>query len=257
MKPSAMLFDLDGTIYQEGALISGAVEVLDLLKAIQIPFRFITNNTRMRKNKIVAMLGNMGLIISSDDIFAAPHAAVLYCQNKGYKNILLAVQDKEIEEDFSAFKLVKHNPEAVVLGDMGKEFTFELINTLFNHILSGAELVSMHKNRFWKSDDGYTIDVGAFVSALEFASGQSASIMGKPNANLFLLASLQWDIPSSKIVVVGDDIESDVCGASNAGMGSVLVKTGKFRNENLYDSNIVPNYIINSIADLPDTLKLS
>ena len=257
MRPSAILIDLDGTIYQGKALVPGAVEVLLYLKNAKIPYRFITNTSRMSKKKLVILLRDMGLNVSPHDIFASPHAAVIYCQNKGYNKILLSVQDKEMEEDFSSFQLVDHNPEAIVLADMGNKFTFKLINSLFNHMLNGAELIAMHKNRFWKSIDGYTLDVGAFVSALEYASGKSAAVMGKPNTNLFVLASQEWNLPANDILMVGDDIEVDVGGALKSGMKSVLVKTGKFRSENLQNFNFTPNYIINSIADLPSILNLA
>jgi len=256
MKPGALLLDLDGTIFQGRALIPGALEALLFLKNAQIPYRFITNATRMTKKKLVLMLGDMGLSVSSDDIFSAPHVAAIYCKNKGYKKILLSVPDKEMEEDFSTFQLVDHNPDAIVLGDMGAGFTFNLINSLFNHILDGSELVALHKNRFWKSADGYSLDIGAFVSALEYASGRPASIMGKPNSNLFVLASREWNLPAEKILMVGDDIEGDVGGALNAGMKSILVKTGKFRSETLPSYDIKPNYIIDSIADLPGIIDL-
>ena len=256
MKPRGILFDLDGTIYQGNSLIPGALDTLQHLKNAQIPYRFITNATRMTKKSLVRMLSGMGLAVSQNKIFSAPHAAAIYCHLKDYKKILLIVQDNEMREDFSAFQLVNHNPDAIVLGDMGAGFTFELINNLFNIILGGAELIAMHKNRFWKSDDGFTLDIGAFVSALEYASGTPASIVGKPNSNLFVLASHEWNFSTDKILVVGDDIEGDVCGASRAGMKSALVKTGKFRNENLNSFDIIPNYIIDSIADLPSILDL-
>jgi len=256
MRPAAILFDLDGTIYHGKTLIPGVEDVLVLLEDAQIPYSFITNTTRMTKKKIVLMLRGLGLSVSLDIIFAAPHAAVSYCKNRGYKKILLVVQDIEMEEDFFEFQLVDYKPEAIVLGDMGNGFTFNLINNLFQHILNGAELVAMHKNRFWNSADGYLLDIGAFVSALEYASGKPASIMGKPNSNLFVLASQKWNVPADKILVVGDDIESDVVGALNAGMKSVLVKTGKFRSDNLQSSSIKPNYIIDSIADLPSIIDL-
>ena len=256
MRPGAILFDLDGTLYQGRALIPGAREVILFLKNAHIPHRFITNTTRMTKKNLVLMLENMGLSVSLDSVFAPPHAAAIYCQNKGYNKILLAVQDVEMSEDFSKFELVEHDPDAIVLGDMGSGFTFNMINALFNHILGGAELLALHKNRFWISPDGYQLDVGAFVSALEYASGKRASIMGKPSSNFFIMASSKWNIPSNKILMVGDDIEGDVVGAFNAGMGSVLVKTGKFSDEVLQSSNIKPNYIIDSIADLPSIIDL-
>ena len=135
MRPDAILFDLDGTIYQGSCIIPGAIDTLNVLTNAHIPYRFITNATRLTKKKLVLVLEKMGLSVSSDDIFSAPHAAAIYCQNKGYKKILLAVPDREMEADFSDFQLVDNNPDAIVLGDMGAGFTFNLINNLFNHLL--------------------------------------------------------------------------------------------------------------------------
>ena len=82
MRPSAVLLDLDGTVYQGNVLIPGAYETLSFLKNASIPFRFITNTTRLTKRKLVFMLGDMGLSVSLDDIFAAPHAAAIYCKKR-------------------------------------------------------------------------------------------------------------------------------------------------------------------------------
>ena len=104
--------------------------------------------------------------------------------------------------------------------------------------------------------DGLALDLGAFISALEYASNKSAAVIGKPNANLFKLAVRSWNVSENSIYVVGDDLDGDIGGAQNAGMKSILVKTGKFREKNLDTSKIDPDYIINSIADLSGLIKL-
>lgn len=255
--PGGVLFDLDGVIFQGDSLIPGAKDVTLKLQAARIPYRFITNTTRMTKNNLVNMLGKMDFSVTAEEIFAAPHAAVEYCKLKGYKHISLIVPDEKMEEDFSFFHLVDEKPEAIVVGDMGKLFTFDLLNRLFLNIINGAELIAMHKNRYWKSASGLTLDLGAFISALEYAAGKSAVIVGKPDPNLFKFAIYDWGLPENSIYVVGDDLDGDIGGAHNAGMKSVLVKTGKFKEENLERSEIKPDHIINSVADLPNIFQLN
>ena len=85
--PGGVLFDLDGVIFQGDGLIPGAEDVILKLQAARIPYRFITNTTRMTKNNLVNMLSKMGFSVTPEEIFAAPHAAVEYCKLKGYKNI--------------------------------------------------------------------------------------------------------------------------------------------------------------------------
>ena len=257
IKPGGVLFDLDGVLFQGTSLMSGSKEILSALTGAGIPYRFITNTTRMTKNNLVKMLGDMGLAVDSNDIFTAPHAAAEYCELKGYNKILLFVPDQEMQKDFSAFQLVENNPDAVVVGDMGALFSFGLLNKIFRIIIDGAELVAMHKNRYWAPAGGLALDLGAFISALEYASNKSAAVMGKPNANLFKLAVRSWSVSKGSIYVVGDDLDGDIRGAQNAGMKSILVKTGKFRDKNLENLKIVPDYIINSIADLSGLIQFN
>ena len=251
-----VLLDLDGVIYQGSSLIPGAVETIHILQHNNIPFRFITNTARMTKKNLVSKLHSMGLSIEINEVFAAPHAAVEYCKGREYTAIDLVVPDKEMKEDFSDFSLNVESPQAVVLGDMGHGFTFGLLNSLFKKILNGAELVAMHKNKHWHSGSELTLDLGAFVSALEFVSEKEAVLIGKPSPYLFQLAAQSWGIPFQSIYMVGDDMVADVGGANNVGMKSVLVKTGKFRKEWLSHPGGKPNHIINSIADLPSLLQL-
>ena len=255
--PGGILFDLDGVIYEGNSLIPGSLGVLNKIQLAEIPYHFITNTTRMTKNNLVSFLKGMGLNVAPESVFSAPQVALEYCKLKGYKKISLIVPDPEMEQDFSSFQLVDINPDAIVLGDMGQLFTFELLNRLFNEAINGAHIVAMHKNRYWKSAKGLTIDLGVFVAALEYASGKSAAVMGKPDPNMFRLAIRPWNVPPDSVFVIGDDVEGDVIGAKTAGMKSVLVKTGKFREDVLAQSKTKPDHIIESVASLPSLLKLS
>ena len=257
MHDIGILFDLDGVIYQGDFLISGAKESINLLRQNNIPCRFITNTTRMTKKNLVTKLQAMGLTLEVNEVFAAPHAAVEYCKNMAYTTIDLVVPDNEMEEDFIDFDLHAENPQAIVLGDMGNLFTFDLLNTLFKKILNGAEIVAMHKNKYWHSGNGLALDLGAFVTALEFATEKEAVVIGKPNPHLFQLAVKPWGLSFQSIYMVGDDIGGDIGGANNVGMQSILVKTGKYREESLKRSEITPDFIINSVADLPELLQLN
>jgi len=257
MAEFGVLFDLDGVVYQGDSLIPGAKKIINILRHKSIPMRFITNTTRMTKQNLLTKLESMGLTLKINEVFAAPHAAIDYCKAKGYNRIELVVPDKKMEVEFAEFDLNTKDPEAIIIGDMGELFTFNLLNGLFNKILHGAKIVALHKNKYWNSGKGLILDVGAFVSALEFASGESAVVLGKPKPLLFQLAVQTWGLPFQSIYMVGDDIDSDISGAKNVGMQSILVKTGKFHNKILEISDVKPDFLINSIADLSTLLKLS
>jgi ribonucleotide monophosphatase NagD (HAD superfamily) len=99
------------------------------------------------------------------------------------------------------------------------------------------------------------LDTGGFVALLEFASGKTARVLGKPSTDFFQLAARRLGCRLENIVVVGDDLTTDVAGARKAGARAVLVRTGKFSDESLAESFIEPDLIIDSVADLPRAIE--
>ncbi len=75
-----------------------------------------------------------------------------------------------------------------------------------------------------------SLDAGAFVAALEFASQRQAIVLGKPAPGFFHSALATIPCAAAEAAMVGDDAETDVAGALNAGLGqALLVRTGKYR----------------------------
>ena len=113
-----------------------------------------------------------------------------------------------------------------MVGDIGAVWSYPLLNTVFNELMNGAKLVAMHRNKYWQTEDGLRMDIGAFVAGLEYVSGCQAVVIGKPAAVFFRLAVESLNLPTEKIAMIGDDIETDVSGGQAAGLKGILVKTG-------------------------------
>ena len=121
----------------------------------------------------------------------------------------------------------------------------------FAELQSGAELYCLHKNRWWQTSRGPLLDAGAFVAGLEYASDLDATVLGKPSPSYFAAALEHLDAEPELTWIVTDDLEDDVRGAQLFGMRTVLVRTGKFRPETLDRSDVVPDIVLSSIAQLP------
>jgi len=117
--------------------------------------------------------------------------------------------------------------------------------------MRGAKILALQKNRYWHTPEGLTIDAGAVVAALEFASGKRSLVIGKPRKDFFLQAAHKLGLPPDELAVIGDDIESDIKGGQSAGMYTIAVKTGKYREYIAEKTKIQPAAVIDSIADLP------
>jgi ribonucleotide monophosphatase NagD (HAD superfamily) len=126
--------------------------------------------------------------------------------------------------------------------------------------MNGAKVLALHKNRFWQKPDGLHLDLGVFVAAIEYATGKEATILGKPSTDFFHGICKALDVAPEHTLMVGDDIESDIGGAQQAGLKTVLVQTGKYRAEFVKQvgkqQGLKADMIIPSIADLPDALSL-
>ena len=98
------------------------------------------------------------------------------------------------------------------------------------------------------------LDSGAFVAGLEYATGIEATVLGKPSPAYFAAALDTLAAEPELTWLVTDDIDADVRGAQLFGMRTALVRTGKFRPEDLDASAVVPDVVVSSVAQFPDWL---
>lgn len=251
-----VLFDLDGTIYEGEHLIPGAAEVLQRCRSAGMPFRFVTNTTSKPRSHILTKLGQLGVEVEAGEIFTAPAAARNILLERGLNRCHLLVPES-LNADLEGIESVDKNPLAVVVGDLGEEFSYHRLNAAFRLLLDPqCAFLTLARNRFFKVDDGLSLDSGAFVAALEYATGRTSELIGKPAASFYNTAVASMNLEPADVVMIGDDIESDVFGAQAAGLRGILVRTGKFREEQLADTERKPDAIWGSVVDLTRSLDL-
>ena len=247
------LIDLDGTVSEGDKLLPGAAEALGWLRERKMPYRFVTNTTSKPRGAIVEKYRKLGLEVQADDIFTAPVIAREYLLEQGLTRCYPLIKDS-LKEDMGGIALVEDTPQAVLVGDIGDELTYEKLNRAFRFLLDGAAFIALARNRYFRGADGLCLDVGSIVAALEYGANREATLIGKPAREFFVLAGHSLDLPDDQIGVIGDDLESDVGGGKDAGFAGILVRTGKFRPEQLEKSSIVPDEVMDSLAGLPDFL---
>ncbi len=255
MHAGGLLLDIDGTLYVGDEPIPGAPDALRTLAQRGHVLRFLTNTTRFSREELAGRLRAMGFPAPTETLFTAPVAAAAWLCAARIRRIAAYVPASTLD-DFRSFEIVQGEdvPEAVVVGDLGPEWTFQRLNRAFRQLLAGARLVALQRNRYWRTPDGLTIDAGAFVAALEYAAGTTATVVGKPSREFFRLAADSLPPGCGPAVVVGDDVETDIAGACAAGLTAILVRTGKFRQETLDASPVQPELVVDSVAALAGVL---
>jgi HAD superfamily hydrolase (TIGR01458 family) len=249
----AVLLDLDGVLYVEDEPVPGASEAVAELRDRGLALRFVTNTTARPRRRILERLERLGFELDPAELSTPAALAVRHCRDRGHRRVAL-VMNEEVKEDFAELEEVGEGAEAVVIGDLGSNFGYEILNRAFRQLIDGAELIALQKNRFWMTPDGLSLDVGPFVAALEYAARREALVVGKPAEAFFTTILAGIPAEPDEAAMVGDDVESDIGGALGAGLAGILVRTGKYREDALRESGVEPTAIVDSIADVPAAL---
>lgn len=253
LQVAGILLDMDGVLYVDKQAIPGANTALASLRKRGLPLRFITNTTTSTVPQLAQKLNALGLDVREAEIFSAVTATVDYLAAQGKPSVHLVV-DQAVRHSFAAFPVDDTQADFVVLGDIGTAWNYDLLNRVFNMLMGGAQLLCMHRNKYWQTEAGLRMDIGAFVAGLEYASGRTAIVVGKPSWEFFHQATASLQVPATRVAIVGDDIEVDIGGGLDAGLLGILVRTGKYREALVQRSAVKPTAVIDSIADLPDLI---
>ena len=252
------VLDADGVLMFMGAPIPGAADAVRGLRRRGIPYRVVTNYSSAHRSSLAAAFSKAtGLEVDGAEIITAASAAAGYTarHHPGAPLLVLAAPDAKREWDgqdlvSAAEADARSEPvAAVVIGDAGDDLSFANLDIAFRQLRAGAAFVAMHRNPWWMTPRGFTLDAGAAVAGLEFALGRKAVICGKPSPVVFrqALAELRAQLAggprptghaepfgsggprlrAGDVVMVGDDPRADIAAARRVGLRGVLVLTGK------------------------------
>lgn len=241
----ALLLDLDGVIVLKGELLPGAREALADLEARAIPYRIVTNTSLVSRRSLSRWSDRLKAPIPAARIMSALSASAAFTRHRYPGQPLFVMASTDALTEFAGQRLISGaeadapgaRAAAVVVGDAPEAVTFDNLNRAFRLVRAGAELIGMHRNPWWLTSDGPTLDSGALVTGLEFATERSARILGKPSADFFreaaaeLVAEVRGNggrrLLRGEIAMVGDDIRTDVLAAQRVGLRGVFVASGK------------------------------
>jgi HAD superfamily hydrolase (TIGR01450 family) len=238
-----LVLDADGVIVFKGELLPGAAEALARLVTLGIPFRIVTNYSAAHRDTLSSRFG--GGEVPSHRFITAASAAATYTARHHPGGRLFVISARDALREFDGQALVSAAEAdaaapgelaAVVIGDGGDDLSYRNLDIAFRAIRKGAEFVAMHRNPWWLTPRGETLDAGAYVAGLEVATGQTPVVCGKPSPVVFrqALAGLAADLgvrrlAAGDVAMVGDDPVADIAGARRVGMRGVLVLTGKVK----------------------------
>lgn len=237
----ALLLDLDGVIVVAGKPVPGTAEAIGTLERRRIPYRIVTNTSTVSRETLARWASQLGAPIPAARFQSALSASAAWTRRAFPGGPLYVLASEDARAEFDGQRLLSHAEArapgavvaAVIVGDSPEEATYENLNVAFRLVRAGARLVGMHRNPWWLTPDGPTLDSGAFVVGLEFAAETRATIIGKPSAAFFSAAvadlrrEVGRDLARADVAMVGDDVRTDIRAAQRAGLRGVFVLSGK------------------------------
>ena len=250
-----LLADLDGVIYEGSKAITNAIDSVNSLTERGVQVGYVTNNSSRKSQTIADQLTGFGLNAKADDIISSGQTAVELLQNKvpaGSKIYVVGGEGLRSRVEAAGFEIVSssdENPAAVVQGFAPEVSWKELAEASYS-IQKGAIWIATNNDWTLPQERGIAPGNGTLVSAVHTAVGQFPIVAGKPDPAIFKTALNVF--ANRTALFVGDRLETDMLGASNAGVKSALVLTGISTKKDVLAAKVGerPDYILETLADL-------
>ncbi|RLE89006.1 MAG: haloacid dehalogenase [Thermoprotei archaeon] len=243
------ILDCDGVVWRGENPIESAIEAVEVLREMGRRVVFMTNNATISRNDYSNKFSRMGLYVPPEDIYTSGYGAAQFLKGKYRTTYIIGEEGLKIELESIGIR-VKNEAESVVVA-LDRGVTYTKIAYAAKLIRGGAYFIATNRDPTVPAEEGEIPGAGAIVAAVEVASGRRPDIViGKPEPYLFKLILRDNPTPKEEILVVGDRIETDILGARNFGVDSLLVLTGVTKREHLKELDIRPTYVVNTLIEI-------
>lgn len=256
---NGFLIDMDGVVYVGEIPIEGSPDTIMHLKNNRKSVLFLTNDPRKSSSEYADKLRNIGIEANSQDVITSAMAIAHHIS--GEYNKLADMTAYAIGSN-ALKKQIKETGLKIVVGEEAKKADFVILgghpDFHYNEmklatlaIRNGAHFYATNRDPAYPSDEGHVPATGAMLASIEVASGKEAIVAGKPENIIFDVALIEHGLEDREgLVMIGDRLDTDILGGNNAGMSTILVLSGSTKKEDLRNSEIKPDYVINDLRDL-------
>jgi NagD protein len=249
-----ILLDVQGTLIDDlnREPIVGAIPFVASLKESKRPFSLITNNTKYGSSVFLSYLQKIGFDVSESTYIdplmmletLLPQKDIFAVGNEGFLDVLRSM----------GYRITKENPYAVVVS-IKETLSYDDMADCVELILGGAKLIGMHQTALYAKNNRRYPGLGAVLSAIEYATGAKAIIVGKPS-DLFYEKARQMVGAKSfdEMTIISDDPKGDLVDAKRLGMKTIFVLSGKYKNADeilpFLPQDLCPDSVVNSIKEV-------
>src|SRR5690625_4825902 len=243
------LIDLDGTMYRGNEPIEGAKEFITYLQKQSIPHLFITNNSTSTRDSVVDKLARFGIHTKVENILTSAIATANYIQaNHGKRIYMLGEEGLQDALQQRNLTITMEDSDYVVIG-LDRELTYEKLAKACLLIRNGAKFISTNKDAAIPTEKGFIPGNGSITQLVEVSSGVKPIYIGKPEHIMMQQALQHLNLPKEKVLMVGDNYETDILFGIHANVDTLMVLTGFTSKEDLLYVGVQPTYVEDNLMN--------
>ena len=259
----ALIIDMDGVLWHGENALPGLVEFFEAMNDKNVKYILATNNASQTPEQYVAKLARMGVMVKENHILTSGMATALYLSEQydpaltriyvvgeqGAKQPLIDCGFTLIgDDDLNSVESVVRQAADVVVCGKDETLNWTKLATATLNIRAGATFFGTNADTTMPTERGFTHGNGAILAALQAATGVQPTIIGKPEPIMYRQALELLDVTPEETVAIGDRLETDILGAVNAGVQSILVLSGVSTLDDVKRSDYQPTCIMDDIV---------
>jgi HAD superfamily hydrolase (TIGR01450 family) len=261
----AYIFDMDGTIYLGDHLLPGAKRLIEGLRRLGKPVRFLSNNPTRDPQLYVEKLNRLEIPASIEDITNTVVTTVHWLRTNHPDAKVFPISEQPLKNALAAAGItMSEDPEEIdiVIASYDRTFEYRKLQIAFDAIWyhKRAFLITTNPDRYCPFPGGRgEPDAASIVAAIEACTGtHCVANMGKPEPIMLDAAIAGLDVNPANCIMVGDRLMTDIGMAVKTGIPSALVLTGDSTLEEAeaLDPASQPTYALSRVDHLiPDEIR--
>jgi 4-nitrophenyl phosphatase len=229
-KKTLFLFDLDGVFYKgkESRAKIGGTRAVEALRESGRRLYVLTNNSTDSAETVHSRLIEFDIPVRREEVLTSGLLTAEYLRQKHGRVSYFLVGEDGLDREMKkcGHRRVRGESADFVVVGLDRRITYDKLDQAARLARNGAGIVATHSSRLYMYKTGPAMATGPLVKAIEYASSKRATVIGKPSPLMFSIALERAGSPKGEAVMVGDQVDTDLAGASNAGIDSILVTSG-------------------------------
>ena len=250
------IFDMDGVLYRGDLQLPGVIDLINALEIREIPYMLATNNSMATPESYVRKLAKMGIETRPESILTSATATRDYLNENlpaGSKIFVIGMPAlaEQLFEHSTHIQLdvPAEDTTAVVMG-LDVDFTYAKLKAGAMAVRNGARFIATNTDATLPTEEGLVPGAGSIVSALRTASGQTPTVIGKPEPTTLLMSAKTMNLDPADCVMIGDRLDTDILAGARAGMLTAMVLTGVSTRADIASAEALPDLVFTDLTAL-------